>query len=104
MTHKSSLKVFMTILCEGDFVIVGETLEGKKFQPSDWAERLAGTLSSLRNRRIVYSPLLIPILMNGVKSLRVAIELKTQYPAIYEEVEHFAKLNQLQIICEVPNA
>ena len=68
----------MTILCEGDFVIVGETHEGKKFQPSDWAERLAGTLSSLRNRRIEYSPLLVPILIGGVKSLRVAIELKAE--------------------------
>ncbi len=94
----------MTILCEGDFVVVGETLTGKKFQPSDWAERMAGTLSTFRNRRIIYSPLLMPIVLNGIKSLRVAIELKTQYPAIYEEVELFAKKNQLQVICEVPSA
>ncbi|MCX7122793.1 MAG: DUF3579 domain-containing protein [Gammaproteobacteria bacterium] len=92
----------MTILCEGDFVIVGETLDGKKFQPSDWAERLGGTLSALRNRRVVYSPLLMPLLIDGTKSLRVAIELKAQYPAIYEEIENFAKINQLQVICEVP--
>ena len=93
----------MTILCEGDFVILGETLEGKKFQPSDWAERLAGNLSTLRNRRIMYSPLLMPIVINGLKSLRVAIELKTQYPAIYNEVEDFAKKNHLSVICEVPD-
>ena len=94
----------MTILCEGDFVILGETLEGKKFQPSDWAERLAGNLSTLRNRRVIYSPLLTPIVINGLKSLRVAIELKTQYPAIYDEVESFAKKNALSVICEVPDA
>lgn len=91
----------MTILCEGDFIVIGESLEGQRFQPSDWAERLAGSLSTLRNRRVMYSPLLMPIVVDGKKSLRVAVELKTQYPALYEEVEQFVKKNHLQIVCEL---
>ena len=33
---------------------------GKKFRPGDWAERMSGSLSTFRNRRIIYSPLLKP--------------------------------------------
>lgn len=91
----------MTSLCKGDFIIVGKTLENERFQPSDWAERLAGSLSELKGRRIHYSPMLMPIMVAGTKALRVAIELKTQYFAIYTEVEEFAHKNQLQVICEV---
>lgn len=91
----------MTSLCAGDFVIIGKTLEGQRFQPSDWAERLAGNLSTLRNRRVIYSPLLMPIVMEDVKSLRVAVELQAQYPAIYQEATDFAARNNLQIVCEI---
>lgn len=91
----------MTILCPGDFIIVGENHEGKRFQPSDWAERLAGSLSSLRNRRIVYSPLLMPIMYEGIRCLRVAAELEMQYPAIYKEVVEFSQNNHLKVICDV---
>ena len=41
---------------EIELVIYGETNKGKKFRPSDWAERLAG-LSSIfeENKRLCYS-------------------------------------------------
>ena len=29
-----------------EFVIVGTTLDGKPFRPSDWAERLCGVMSA----------------------------------------------------------
>jgi hypothetical protein len=31
-----------------EVVILGVTLEGKTFRPSDWAERLAGVMSQFR--------------------------------------------------------
>lgn len=92
----------MTILCPGDFILVGETQEGKRFQPGDWAERLAGSLSSLRNRRVVYSPFLMPICYEGIRCLRVASELEDQYPALYKEVVEFSLANHLKVICDVP--
>lgn len=91
----------MTILCPGDFILVGETLAGKHFQPADWAERLGGSLSSLRNRRVVYSPLLLPVVYEGIRCLRVASELEDQYPAIYKEVVEFAQCNHLKVVCDV---
>lgn len=80
---------------ECDCYIIGKTKEDKRFQPSDWAERLAGSLSELRGRRVVYSPLLMPVMKDDIKSLRVASELKSQYPAIFEEVSEFAETNNL---------
>jgi len=92
----------MTILCPGDFIVVGETMEGSSFKPSDWAERLGGALSSLRNRRVVYSPLLMPIVYEGIRCLRVAAELEMEYPAIYKEVIEFSNNNHLKVVCDVP--
>lgn len=80
-----------------DFYIIGETRDGDRFQPSDWAERLSGSLSTLRGRRVIYSPLLLPIMRSGVKSLRVASELHDQYPAIFNEVVEFAIKNRLLV-------
>ena len=87
----------MNAVFQKDFLIIGTTLADKRFQPSDWAERLSGSLSSLRGRRIVYSPLLMPVVHDEVKSLRVASELKSQYPAIFEEVVLFATKNNLRV-------
>jgi len=88
----------MNEVLEQDFLIIGINNTNKRFQPSDWAERLSGSLSTLRGRRVVYSPLLMPIVHAGIKSLRVASELKTQYPAIYAEVVEFALTNQLKVV------
>ena len=41
-------------------IIEGVTNQGKPFRPSDWAERMSGTLASFKNRRIHYSPMLQP--------------------------------------------
>ena len=93
----------MTILCPGDFIIVGENEDGKRFQPGDWAERLAGSLSELRNRRVVYSPLLMPICYEDIRCLRVASELENEYPAIFKEVVDFSQNNRLKVVCDVPS-
>ena len=39
-------------------LIVGQTKEGKKFRPSDWAERLYYTVASYgKNGRVIFNPL-----------------------------------------------
>ena len=48
-------------------VLVGITSEGNKFRPSDWSERMCGSLCTFRNRRIYYSPLLRPAIRDGIK-------------------------------------
>ena len=54
------------------FKIQGITREGKTFRPSDWAERLAGALSSFRpggvsgpHGHIGYSPYCVPRVVGG---------------------------------------
>lgn len=87
----------MEDIFNNDFYIIGKTKAGARFQPSDWAERLSGSLSTLRGRRVVYSPLLMPVMKEGLKTLRVASELHDQYPEIFLEVVEFALKNQLLV-------
>ena len=46
---------------EDKLIIEGvDSKTGKKFRPGDWAERMSESLSTFRNRRIIYSPSLRP--------------------------------------------
>ena len=54
------------------FVIIGLTLDGKRFRPSDWAERLCGTMSVFgAERRMAYSPYVQPGTLDGEKCVFV---------------------------------
>lgn len=78
-------------------VIEGITEEGQPFRPSDWAERMSGSLSTFKNHRIYYSPLLRPSYKGGSRCVVVDPELKEKDPALYENVLGFAKNNKLKI-------
>ncbi len=41
----------MTTQASTTFIIVGLTREGRKFRPSDWAERMFGVMSALGAER-----------------------------------------------------
>ncbi len=86
------------------FYIHGVTLEGRSFRPSDWAERLAGAMSSFRpgggagmGSHIGYSPYCIPQVVAGVKSVRVSEALKDIEPMAWDFVMNFARDNQLKV-------
>lgn len=78
-------------------LIMGVTPEGRTFRPSDWAERMCGNLSSFRNRRIFYSPLLRPAIVDGHRCVVVDRQLQHLHPKLYEEVVTFAAENHLQV-------
>lgn len=78
-------------------IIEGVTDDGKKFHPADWAERVSGSLSTFRNRRIIYSPLLQPAVKNGNKCVIVDDELKKTHPELFKEILDFAESNHLKI-------
>ena len=81
-------------------VITGVTNQGEPFRPSDWAERMSGTLASFKNRRILYSPLLQPsVHADGYKCVLLDPKLKESSPQIYQAILDFAKTNNLKI-CE----
>jgi hypothetical protein len=85
------------------YKIQGITREGKAFRPSDWAERLAGALSSFQplgsgiGAHIGYSPYCIPRVVGGVKCVIVSEALRTMEPMALDFVLHFARDNSLVI-------
>lgn len=86
--------------------IQGVTLDGRTFRPSDWAERLAGAMSSFRpggarggiGAYIGYSPYCVPRVINGIKCVLVNEALKGLEPMAWDFVMNFARDNQLQVI------
>ena len=60
-----------------NFVIVGVTREGKKFRPSDWADRLCGVMSAFgADHRMTYSPYVRPgCTLKGDKTVLVDARL-----------------------------
>ena len=102
----------MTSAKPRQYLIQGITLEGKAFRPSDWAERLAGAMSCFRpdgiqggiGAFIGYSPLCVPRVINGVKSVIVDEALRDIEPMAWDFVMHFARDNNLQwaAACLVP--
>lgn len=77
-------------------VIEGITQNGRKFRPSDWAERMSGALSTFgRDQRIRYSPLLRPMTINGVKCVTVDPKLKESHPEMYTYIMHWVDANHL---------
>ena len=83
-------------------IIEGVTQEGQKFRPSDWAERMSGTLSTFRNHRVLYSPLLQPSIKDGNKCVMLDPALKESNPELYNSILKFAKNNKLKI-CNEPD-
>ena len=81
------------------FIIVGLTKEGRKFRPSDWAERLCGVMSAFgAERKMKYSPYVGPGDYNGQKAVFVDGRLGEIEPMAYRFMLNFAQDNDLQII------
>lgn len=81
-------------------VIEGVTPDGQQFRPSDWAERMSGSLSTFKNHRIYYSPLLRPSIQNENKCVVLDKALKESNPELYEHILEFARKNKLKICGE----
>src|SRR5437763_11828634 len=85
-----------------EVLIQGITRDGKVFRPSDWAERLAGVMSSFRpggaqpGSHLSYSPWCIPIVLHGAKCVICSAELREVEPMAWDFVVNFAKDNDLE--------
>ena len=92
--------------------IQGITSDGRTFRPSDWAERLAGVMSSFRpggatpGSHLSYSPWCVPTPINGLKCVVVHRALRDHDVMAWDFVMNFARDNGLQIAeaCLVPDA
>jgi hypothetical protein len=91
--------------------IQGITQDGRTFRPSDWAERLAGVMSSFRpggaqpGSHLSYSPWVVPTVINGIKCVIVNSELRAHEPMAWDFCLNFAKDNDLQVgeACLLPD-
>ena len=83
--------------------IQGITRDGRTFRPSDWAERLAGVMSSFRpggaqpGSHLNYSPWCIPTMIDGVKCVIVNRALRDHEPMAWDFVINFARDNELKV-------
>jgi hypothetical protein len=95
------------------FIIQGLTQDGRVFRPSDWAERLAGAMSSFRpsglrggiGAAIGYSPYCVPSAVGDVKCVIVNEALRDLEPMAWDFVMNFARDNSLQMgeVCVIPD-
>ena len=94
-----------------EIYILGITRQGKAFRPSDWAERLAGVMSSFRpggahpGSHLSYSPWCIPTTLGGVKCVVVHRDLRDAEPMAWDFCMNFARDNELQVVeaCLMPD-
>jgi len=85
--------------------IEGRTRDGRTFRPSDWAERLAGALSSFRPEGgprtagafIGYSPFCVPRVLGDAKGVLVDERLREIEPMAWDFVMNFARDNDLVV-------
>ena len=86
-----------------EIVIHGVTSLGKTFRPSDWAERLAGVMSSFRpggprpGSHLGYSPWCTPTTLKGVSCVVVHRDLQEHDVMAWDFCMNFARDNELQL-------
>jgi hypothetical protein len=91
-----------------EVIILGVTPSGQTFRPSDWAERLAGVMSSFRpggaapGDHLSYSPWCVPNTLEGIKCVIVHMDMRQDHVMAWDFVMGFAKDNDLQVIQATP--
>ncbi|HLP80399.1 MAG TPA: DUF3579 domain-containing protein [Nitrosomonas sp.] len=79
-----------------EWLILGITPEGRTFRPSDWVERLCGTLAHYdQTGRWVYSDYAQPVIHEGQMGIRLQTALQNINPITYQFMMDFALNNRL---------
>jgi hypothetical protein len=85
-------------------IILGRSRTGKRFRPSDWAERLAGVMSQFGPMGTAcispfcYSPWCSPSHFDGVSCVVLKPQLKQEHPEAWDFCLNFAKDNGLEAL------
>jgi hypothetical protein len=80
-------------------IIKGLTKDGKKFRPSDWAERLTSAVATYgRGRRVVFHPKVRMATIEGVSCVLVDADLEQTDPMLFGFLMNFGEGNNLQIV------
>jgi len=85
----------------GRIIIKGITTDGRKFRPSDWAQRLTTAVATPGpGRRIRFHPKVKMATIEGVNAVVIDADLAEEEPLLYEFLLGFARNNALQIAQE----
>lgn len=79
-------------------ILHGLTQDGRKFRPSDWAERLCGAVATYdKNRRITFHPSVALASIDGIKCVVIDASLEKDDEMLFSFLNDFAIENNLQI-------
>lgn len=79
-------------------IIQGITQAGKKFRPSDWAERLCGAVASYDSqRRITFHPNVSLATIEGIKCVVIDAQLEQDDEMLFDFLTDFAEENNLKV-------
>jgi len=81
-----------------ELIIEGLTTDGVKFRPSDWVDRLCGTLAVFNQQKVSYSQYLRPIVYNDMNCVAVKKQLQDENPNIFKFIMQFAADNKLLVV------
>lgn len=82
----------------GKVLIRGVTRDGRKFRPSDWAQRLATAVGTPGpGRRIRWHPKVSMVTIDGLNCVAVDKSLEQEDPMLYEFLLNFARFNNLVV-------
>lgn len=85
----------------GRIIIKGVTNQGRRFRPSDWAQRLATAVARQGpGRRIVFHPRVHLTSVDGVSAVAVERDLEEEDPMLFEFLTKFARNNDLEMVEE----
>ncbi|QKT02648.1 DUF3579 domain-containing protein [Ectothiorhodospiraceae bacterium 2226] len=82
---------------DGHIIIRGLTHAGRRFRPSDWAERLSTQSGTFVGGRIRYHPYVQLRTLDGVKSLVVDKRYAVEKPLGFAHLLAFARGNDLVV-------
>jgi hypothetical protein len=80
-----------------EIIIEGTTIEGKKFRPSDWVDRLCCILADFHEKKFAYSPYLRPMVFKNTQCVAVKRQLADNNPKVFEYIMQFANDNKLVV-------
>ncbi len=82
----------------GKIIIKGVTRDGRKFRPSDWAQRLTTAVArSGPKGRVRFHPKVAMATMDGINCVVVDRSLEMEDPMLFEFLTNFARFNNLEI-------
>ncbi len=78
--------------------LLGTTISGEKFRPSDWAQRLTVAVSTVGpKKKIISHPYVHMAIINGLPAVVIDSVLEQENNMMFDYLINFGKSNNLQI-------